>query len=193
MNKDIKRIILTNPVWEIEKVIKICNEQSKDGFQLEKVKVIGKSLFKKDTNKRYVYCVDFNLATMKKGKKREDYLEMFREQGWEFVDKTFNGFSFFRKEYKEELTNEDYEIYTDYESFKEFYSRIEKLLKTLLSIFIPVELLAIICFIICAVIDELSIIETLIVPLVITIGILLPGILFLSYGLMKIRKKKMKI
>ncbi len=42
-----------------------------------------------------------------------------REQGWEYVDRTFNGWFFFRKEYDASLPEEQYEIYTDTLSLKE--------------------------------------------------------------------------
>ncbi len=189
MDKDIKKISLTSPAWEYKKVIDICNEQSKNGFHLEKVKVLGKSIFKKDESKRYVYDVDFNSVILKKNKEREKYLEMFSEQGWEFVDSTFNGFSIFRKEYQEGLSDEDYKIYTDRESANELYSRLERLLKTVLMIFIPIELFLVITgSILLYISGDLSLIQLLIMVIIILAVCCLPLTLFLTYGMKTVRK-----
>lgn len=127
MKKDVKKIVLTNPVWEYKRIVDICNEQSKQGYQLEKMKILGASTFVKDENKRYIYDIDFNPVILKKGKERENYLETFEEQGWEFIDNTFNGFSIFRKQYVEGQPLEDYKIYTDKDTEKELNSRMGKL------------------------------------------------------------------
>lgn len=191
MDKNIKKISLTSPAWEYKKIIDICNEQSKNGFHLEKVKVLGKSIFKKDESKRYVYDADYNPVILKKNEEKEKYLEMFSEQGWEFVDNTFNGFSIFRKEYQEELSDEDYKIYTDRESAQELYSRLEHLLKTVLMIFIPIELLLVLSgSIILFTSGDLSLIQLLIMSIIILAICCLPLTLFLTYGMKAVRKLK---
>ena len=192
-NKDIKKIILTSPIWKYRRVLDICNEQSKQGYQLEKIRVFGKSTFIKDESKIYIYEVDFNMVIFKKGKQRDDYLEMFKEQGWEFVDNTFNGFSIFRKEYNKENSDEDYKIYTDKESTEEFYRRIENLLKIIRVMIIPIEVFFMgMGTIFYSLGSNLSIIEGLIMFLTIMIISCLPIILLLTFGIKSIEKIKNK-
>ena len=51
------------------------------------------------------------------------YIETFREQGWEYVNSTFNGWHYFRKLYDPALPEEAYEIFSDRESLHELNSR----------------------------------------------------------------------
>lgn len=55
------------------------------------------------------------------------YLELFEEQGWEFVGKTFNGWIYLKKQYIPGTPEEEYEIYTDSESLAELVKRWKKL------------------------------------------------------------------
>jgi len=191
MDKDIKKITLTSPAWEFKRIVDICNEQSKQGYQLEKLKLLSGSIFKKDESKRYIYDADFNTVILRKGKARENYLEMFSEQGWEFLDNTFNGFSMFRKEYVEGTPKEDYKIYTDVDTSKELYNRMEVLLKTVLMIVIPIEILlmgkgsAVL-----SVLSDFSVVQFLIMFLVLMIISCLQLTLFICGGLKAIKKIK---
>lgn len=55
------------------------------------------------------------------------YIETFREQGWEYISSTYNGWHYFRKIYDPSLPEEAYEIFTDRSSLKEMNCRWAKL------------------------------------------------------------------
>lgn len=191
MNKDKKKIVLTSPIWEYKRIADICTEQSKQGYQLEKIKVIGASTFVKDEKQRYIYDIDFNTVILKKGKERENYLEIFEEQGWEFIDNTFNGFSLFRKKYIEGQSDEEYKIYTDNESSKELYYRMENLLKLILLVIIPLEIVLMgIGATIFSISAELSLKDFWIIFLLASSIACLPLTIFLKSGIKSIRKQR---
>lgn len=191
-NNDIKKIQLTSPAWEFQRIIEICNEQSKNGYQLEKLKVFGKSIFVKDESKRYIYAVDFNPIILKKEEK-EKYIEMFVEQNWEFVDNTFNGFSMFKKEYKDGVPEEEYKIYTDEESASELYFRISSLVRKGLSLMLLGITMMIVGLVILLVssseVDELEMAKFAAVFVTTIIICWLPIIIFFVNGLKKLNRK----
>ena len=80
------------PVWEYEEEERDLNEASKKGIQLVKGGCFH-SVFKKDDSVNYYYQLDYNLGI----KDVERYRESFEEQGWEYINSTFNGWHYFRK------------------------------------------------------------------------------------------------
>lgn len=52
---------------------------------------------------------------------------MFADQGWEYINSTFNGWHYFRKKYDENMTADDSQIYTDKESLYEMQDRFLKM------------------------------------------------------------------
>lgn len=108
------------PAWNYEKEIEDLNLASEQGWQL--VRGGFHSRFLKNADLRYRYQMDF--------RKVEDmgrYLETFREQGWEYISSTFNGWHYFRKLYDPALPEEAYEIFTDRESLQEMSGRWARL------------------------------------------------------------------
>lgn len=107
--------------WNYQKEIEELNKASEHGWQL--VKSSGfHSRFVKNPDIRYRYQLDY--------RKVDDmgrYIEMFREQGWEYVNSTFNGWHYFRKIYDPALPGEAYEIFTDRESLHEMNTRWARL------------------------------------------------------------------
>ena len=66
------------------------------------------------------------------------YLETFQEQGWEYVNSTFNHWHYFRKAWDPALPEEAYEIFTDRESLQEMnkgWVRTALLIASLLAVF----------------------------------------------------------
>ena len=103
--------------WNYEQEIEDLNKASEQGWQLVKGGCFY-SRFEENPDIRYRYQVDFG---------RVDnigrYIETFREQGWEYINSTFNGWHYFRKLYDPSLPEEEYEIFTDRQSLSEMQHR----------------------------------------------------------------------
>ena len=109
------------PAWNYENEIEELNELSAEGWQLVKAGNFH-SKFVKDPDIRYRYQLDFRSV--------EDmgrYIEIFREQGWEYVNSTYNNWHYFRKIYDPSLPESSYEIFTDRDSLKEMTGRWAKI------------------------------------------------------------------
>ena len=104
--------------WNYELEIEDLNEMSAKGWQLIKGGCFS-NRFKKNTDIQYRYQLDFQPSIEDKGR----YIETFREQGWEYVSSTFNGWHYFRKLYDATKPEEEYEIFTDVSSAKEMNNR----------------------------------------------------------------------
>lgn len=111
-------------VWEYEREIEDLNRASQEGWQLEKGGCFH-SVFRKDDKARYIYQIDYTPRI----KDKERYLEMFREQGWEYINSTFNGWNFFKKPYSEDLSEDEKVIYTDKQSLYEMQNRYVVMLR----------------------------------------------------------------
>lgn len=117
MSKNYKRSFRIYTAWNYEKEIEDLNKASEQGWQL----VSGGSFssrFVKNPDIRYRYQLDFGRI--------EDmgrYIETFREQGWEYINSTFNSWHYFRKLYDPSQPEEAYEIFTDTQSLHEMNSR----------------------------------------------------------------------
>jgi hypothetical protein len=104
--------------WEYDKEEEALNEASQKGLQL----VYGgcfHSKFRRDSSVRYIYQLDYYLGI-------EDmvrYKEIFADQGWEYINSTFNGWHYFRKPYQEGMDEREMHIYTDKESLREMQNR----------------------------------------------------------------------
>ena len=117
MAAEYKRSYRWYPAWNYRKEVEDLNRASEDGWQLVKGGCFH-SRFVKNTGIRYRYQLD--------SRKVDDmarYIETFREQGWEYVNSTFNGWHYFRKLYDPALPEEAYEIFTDRESLHEMQNR----------------------------------------------------------------------
>ena len=117
MARKTKRSWKAYAAWDYHKEIEDLNKASEQGWQL----TIGgcfSSKFVKNPDVRYRYQMDF-----RKVSDMGRYIETFREQGWEYVNSTFNGWHFFRKLYDPALPEAAYEIFTDRESLREMHRR----------------------------------------------------------------------
>lgn len=120
--KGYKRFIGLYSAWDYTREIEVLNKRSDNGWQLIKGGLFS-SLFKKNDDIRYRYQVDFNTKIEDMGR----YIETFHEQGWEYVNSTWNGWHFFRKIYDPSVSPEEYEIYNDSESLKEMQNKWQRL------------------------------------------------------------------
>ena len=121
MSKAYKHSYKMYSPWNYQKEIEDLNAASEQGWQLVKVGFFH-SKFLKNPDIRYRYQMDFG--------KIEDmgrYIETFREQGWEYICSTFNGWHYFRKLYDPSLPEGAYEIFSDRESRHEMNNRWARL------------------------------------------------------------------
>lgn len=157
--------------WNYQQEIEDLNRQSDKGWHLIKGGCFG-SRFVYNPDICYRYQMDFQ--------KVEDlgrYIEIFREQGWEYVNSTFNGWHFFRKLYDPSLPDSAYEIFTDRQSLEEMnqrWARVALVLVLLLGILV--------------VIDSLRLLARPQLPVLIHTVTLLFEALFLLRGVLIMRK-----
>lgn len=107
MAKDRKSVWRTYTAWDYEKELEDLDRASQEGWQLIRGGCFHNK-FVKNPGVRYRYQLDFGRI--------EDmgrYIETFREQGWEYVNSTFNGWHYFRKAWDPALPESAYEIYTE--------------------------------------------------------------------------------
>ena len=117
MAKNRKRSYRMYSAWNYRKEIEDLDRASEQGWQLVRGGCFHSS-FVRNPEVRYRYQLDF--------RRIEDmgrYIETFREQGWEYVNSTFNGWHYFRKLYDPSLPEETYEIFSDRESLGEMNGR----------------------------------------------------------------------
>ena len=110
------------PAWEFHREVEDLDELSQAGWQLKKGGCFH-SKFVFDDTVRYRYALDYQ-------PRLEDpirYREMFQEQGWQFINATFNGWYYFRKAYDPSLSEEEYQIYTDTASIEALANRWSRL------------------------------------------------------------------
>ena len=110
------------PAWEFDREVKELDEQSRKGWQLTKGGCFHRK-YQFDDGVRYRYALDFNQEISDPVR----YREIFAEQGWEFVNSTFNGWHYFRKVFDPALPEEEYQIYTDTASRQEMAGRWRRL------------------------------------------------------------------
>ena len=103
--------------WQDEAEEAWLGEMSKKGYHLVSAGVPGIYEFDTGEPKDYVYRLDFQ--TFHK-KDREEYLQLFRDAGWQHLGQ-MGSWQYFRKETKQ---GEAEEIYTDKESKTDKYKRI---------------------------------------------------------------------
>ena len=120
--KKIKRRYVMYPAWEYKQEVADMNALSDKGWQLKKGGCF-RSVFYWDETARYRYALDYNNHIDDAAR----YRDTFAEQGWEFLNDTFNGWHFFRKRYDPSLPPAEYEIYTDEQSVQDMAGRWSRL------------------------------------------------------------------
>ena len=84
MGKQYKTFFRMYAAWDFKRELEDLNRRSEQGWQLVKGGLFA-SRFEHNPNLRYRYQLDFRRVT-----DMPRYLETFREQGWEYVNSTFN-------------------------------------------------------------------------------------------------------
>lgn len=121
--------------WEYRQEIEDLNRKSQNGWQLVRGGCFY-SRFERDEGVTYRYQIDFR----GKIENMPHYLESFQDQGWEYINSTFNGWHFFRKVYDPELPEDAYEIYTDEASIAQMHGRWRRMAMALGAVFLIVAL-----------------------------------------------------
>lgn len=111
-------------VWQDEQEERWLNAMSLKGWHLTQVTLGVKYHFEQGEPKNYIYRLDYQLTQLPS---RPDYIQLFDEMGWVFIDSIFNGWQYFRT--KEEVpVGTSPEIYTDNESKIMKHARIKPLI-----------------------------------------------------------------
>lgn len=118
MTRQYKRIFTMYPVWSYRSEIQELNRQSEQGWQLIRAGFFS-NRYKQNSDVRYRYQIDYPGKVEDMGQ----YMETYREQGWEYVTSTFNGWNYFRKLYDPAVPEEKYEIFTDQMSLRKMLGR----------------------------------------------------------------------
>lgn len=172
MAQKYKRSFSMYPAWSYQREIQVLNRQSEMGWQL----IRGGNYthkYKKNSDVQYRYQMDYTGKIEDMGR----YIETFREQGWEYVNSTFNGWNFFRKPYDPSLPEESYEIFTDRSSLKEMTGRWVKLIFALMFLLVFIWIVNMVQFIL-----------TPYLPAFVRGIVLLLEILFFGFGVLRMRK-----
>lgn len=118
MGKHSKRSFRPYSAWNYQQEVEELNKQSELGWQLVRGGCFSLK-YRWAPELRYRYQLDYRRNVQDMGR----YIETFREQGWEYVSSTFNGWHYFRKLYDPVLPEEQYEIFTDCSSLREMHGR----------------------------------------------------------------------
>ena len=110
--------------WNFDKEVEMYNSKSKNGWQAVKVGCFCQK-YVWDDSVTYRYQLDYNNDIDDKRR----YIETFEEQGWEYLNSSFNNWHVFRKKYQEGLPEKEYQIYTDKASKAEMICRWTRLVK----------------------------------------------------------------
>ena len=105
---------------DYDKEEKLLREKHKKGEKFVRVEGLGIYTFDKCEPEDMVYRLDFHPKTVD----RADYLQLFADYGWEYIQ-DFNEYSYFRKSAKD-ADEKDLEIFSDDESRLEMLDRIFK-------------------------------------------------------------------
>ena len=139
--KGYKRVFNVYSAWDYAREIEDLNKMSEKGWQLVKGGLLS-NLYQKNNDLRYRFQIDYNPKIKDMGR----YIETFREQGWEYVNSTINGWNYFRKLY-DEAARDDYEIYNDSQSLKEMQAKWQRNGLIMMGILIGAAILQIVCII----------------------------------------------
>ena len=126
--KKYKTVFRAYFAWDFQQELNELDRMSQQGWQLVKGGCFH-SRFRWEPERRYRYQLDYRPGI----DDMDRYLETFREQGWEYVNSTFNGWRYFRKAYDPALPEEEYEIFTDRSSLTEMTRRWVILARVLLA------------------------------------------------------------
>ncbi len=103
--------------WNDDKEEKFLENMAAEGYKLINVQ-LGRYFFEKTEKSKFRYQLDFKSIT---GIKEDEYLQIYEDAGWEYVDR-LGSWYYFRKEYDGE--SPDTSIFSDNKSRLDKYRRI---------------------------------------------------------------------
>lgn len=112
------------------------SQQQQKGWKLVDIKPIGIFVFEETTETQAIYKLDF-----KNQNPAEDYIQMYRDYGWEYVTKCY-GWNYFRSIEGAQVGAEELDIFSDDASKLEmiqevFQKRILPIVAIFLSVILP--------------------------------------------------------
>ena len=107
-------------IYEYEKEQDYLRQMHKEGWKFVRVKGLGTYHFEKSEPRDVVYQLDYNQEGLAH---KEEYLQMFRDCGWEYIQ-DYAGYSYFRKEVSEDGVAD--EIFCDEDSKLQMMERVLK-------------------------------------------------------------------
>ncbi|MCK9862737.1 DUF2812 domain-containing protein [Paenibacillus sp. ATY16] len=122
-DKLIKRNRLTMS-WDFEKEEKWINEMSRDGLHFKKASMAS-SFFAKDESVRYTYRLDYQTGQGLGSSKFQEYIDLYRDAGWEYVSSYGSLWHYFRREWQ---PGEEPRLYTDRDSLIQLYKRMQRVM-----------------------------------------------------------------
>ena len=111
--KDVKNVWHWWVGWKIERLENWLEEMEQKGWNLVKVNYAFRFKFEKGESRKMRYSSDYQINA------KNDYFELFKEDGWELVDFQNDPWFIWRKSYE----NERPSIYTDTKSLIERNNR----------------------------------------------------------------------
>jgi hypothetical protein len=120
--------------WDYDHEENDINSMSSKGWQLVKGGMFH-TTYQWD-EQVYRYKLDFNTKVKFNTDEFSRYVDLFREQGWEYINSTLNGWHYFRKKYNPGEDEESYYLYTDDSSLKEMLGRWSYIARILQIIFL---------------------------------------------------------
>ena len=99
----------TYMAWDYDKEEEHLDEMSEKGWQLKKGGCFF-SVYTRQPGVVYRNRIDYNPDAVNSPEEKRRYLELFEEQGWEYVGNTYNGWIYFKKKYVPGTPEEEYEI-----------------------------------------------------------------------------------
>ncbi|HAM81919.1 DUF2812 domain-containing protein [Ornithinibacillus bavariensis] len=105
-------------------------EMSRNGLHLQKYQLFSYT-FEEDPEKSYVYQIDFQQNV------KDDYLQLYKDAGWEYVTNAINAFHYFRTETS---NKEVRKLYSDKESIRDSFNRMIRFYVTIFLCFLVSQL-----------------------------------------------------
>jgi hypothetical protein len=115
--------------WQDEQEEQWLRQMSAQGLHMQRVVFPGFYDFAEGEPTDYVYCLDFKSSTQKD---MQDYLQIFRDAGWDYLGR-FSNWQYFRKAFQ---PGEAMDIYSDVDSKIEKYRRLIAFLTAFLPLII---------------------------------------------------------
>lgn len=115
--------------WQHEKEERRLNEQSGQGLHWTRAGLFRDS-FERDPSVRYTYRLDYQ-SNLGKGEKFAEYVQLYRDAGWEHAGSFGTMWHYFRRPWRQE---EEPLLYTDRDSLIALYKRLRRVMAAMLAL-----------------------------------------------------------